>query len=359
MQHSTFNYPELTECLRENRPVVLATVIRTHGSTPQKAGSSALIEAGRILAGTVGGGMTESKVLQESQTALKKKKSGLFSFDLHGEIAKGSDSICGGGMTILLDAFPNLHLDVFRQLNDSLEQHIPGVLITRADKSNREKIEISRHWVTKTKQPDVPVDWDTEIGKVLSEMLENRGTFCQAIEATNPEAASDDLFFLEYIGPKPSLIIVGAGHIGCSLAHLGQFLGFEVTVWDDRPEYADRTQIPDADFVWSGPLDSVLEQLKIGADSYLVIVTRSHKDDAEALRKFISRPSAYLGMIGSKAKISQMKTAFLENGWASREQWERIFTPVGIDIGALTVDEIAVSIAAQLIQVRNKRCKTA
>lgn len=354
MKTSSFNYPELVEILQAKTPYVLATVLRTHGSTPQKAGSSALIGVNQLLAGTVGGGMTELKVIQKAQTILKSKKSGIFSFDLSGDLTKGSDSICGGGMTILLDAAPELHLPVFVQLKNSVEEWIPGILMTWIDETNPEEIKISRFWFSKTNQPQLPDHLRYGIEPVIAEMLEHSNdTSIQLIPVS--ETNTNGFVYLESIVSKPFLFIAGAGHIGRMLAQLGKFLGFEVTVWDDRPEYADKTQIPDADFVLSGSIDSVMEQIEIRDNSYLVIVTRGHKSDAEVLQKFIGTGAAYIGMIGSMAKVSQMKTAFLENGWASTEQWDRIFTPIGLDIGAQTVEEIALSIAAQLVKVRNQK----
>lgn len=354
MNASASIYPELIEILLQKTPCVLATVIKTQGSTPQKAGSSALIGINQLLAGTVGGGMTELKVIQQSQTIIESKKSGLFLFDLHGELAKGSDSICGGIMTILLDATPELHLPVFMQLKNSLEERRAGVLMTLVDESNPENIKINRFWLSETDR--IPIDLKREFEPVIYEMLQNPiVNFSRIIAMKRMGICTKGFAFLESIVPKPSLIIAGAGHIGRSLAKLGKFLGFKVTVWDDRLEYASKNQIPDADIVLCGSLDSSLEQIEIQNDTYLVIVTRGHKNDAEVLHEFISKPLAYIGMIGSKAKVSQMKTNFLENGWASTEQWERIFTPVGLDIGAQTVEEIAISIAAQLVQVRNQK----
>lgn len=355
MNTSSFNYPELVEILQSKTPCVLATVLRTHGSTPQKAGSSALIGVNRLLAGTVGGGMTELKVIQLTQTTLESKKSGIFSFDLSGDLTKGSDSICGGGMTILLDATPELHLPVFIQSKNSLEERRQGVLMTWIDESNQEKIKISRFWLSEI-NPQLPNNLGSKVEQVIAEMLEHlNDTSSRMIPLKDLEISNSGFIYLESIIPKPFLFIAGAGHIGRSLAQLGKFLDFEVTVWDDRPEYADKTQIPDADFVLSGSIDSVMEQIEIQDNSYLVIVTRGHKSDADVLRKFIGSGAAYIGMIGSKAKVCQMKTAFLENGWASNEQWNQIFTPIGLDIGAQTVEEISVSIAAQLMQVRNQR----
>jgi xanthine dehydrogenase accessory factor len=359
MKTSSCNYPELIDILDRKIPCMLATVIHTQGSTPQKAGSSALIGINQLLAGTVGGGMTELKVIQQSQNAFDSKKSGIFSFNLGGELTKGSDSICGGNMTVLLDAAPELHLPVFMQLRNSLGGRKAGVLMTLVDESDPENIKINRYWLSKTDRLQLPDDLRNMIEPVISEMLQNPMVDpCRMIPVKGKKICINGFAFLESIIAKPALVIAGAGHIGKSLAHLGKFLGFEVIVWDDRPEYADQTKISDADIVLSGTVDSSLGQIKIQEDSYLVIVTHGHKSDAEVLRKFISKPAAYVGMIGSKAKVSQLRMSFLENGWATPEQWEQIFTPIGLDIGALTVEEIALSIVAQLVKVRNQRKDT-
>jgi xanthine dehydrogenase accessory factor len=356
MKTTSLNYPELIEILHQKTPCVLATVIHTQGSTPQKAGSSALIGNNQLLAGTVGGGITELKVIQQAQSTIESKKSAVYSFNLGGDLTRGSDSICGGTMTVLLDATPELHLPVFMLLKSGLEQRRSGILMTLVDESNPENIKISRFWISKNDQLQLPNDLKFVIEPVISEMLENPNIDpYRMIPVKEMKTCTNGFAFLESIVPKPSLVIAGAGHIGQSLAQLGKFLGFEVTVWDDRPEYADKSQIPDADLVLSGVVDSTIDQMEIREDSYLVIVTRSHRGDAEVLRKFIGTNAAYIGMIGSKAKVSQMKTAFLENKWATTEQWNQINTPIGLDIAAQTVEEIAISIAAQLVQVRHQK----
>lgn len=350
MSSSICIYPELIALLQQQTECILATVISTQGSTPQKSGSSALICTSGLLAGTVGGGITERKVIQQAQFLLKTKKSGLFSYELHGEIFKGSESICGGNMTILLDARPDLHLPVFNQLKVSLDRRQKGVLLTLTDSSDLGDVKIVRQWIV---EKDLNLDQKIQdnIRPVISEMFRN--AHAEAILAINTLTKGFSL--VERILPKPSLIIAGAGHIGHSLAHLGKFLGFDVTVWDDRPEYANQNMFPGADVVLSGILDDSLGKISIQDDTYLVIVTRGHKSDAEVLRKFTGSNAAYIGMIGSKAKVAQMKALFLENTWATPEQWSRIFAPVGLYIGAQTVEEIAISIAAQLVKVKNQK----
>ena len=163
-----------------------------------------------------------------------------------------------------------------------------------------------------------------------------------------PDEEPASTFFLEPVFPPEQLIIAGAGHIGKALAHLGSMLGFDVTVIDDRQEFANSENLPDADHIIVKDIGDAMNELEKSNDTYVVIVTRGHKDDAAALKPCIGSDLAYTGMIGSKKKIAAMRTHFIENGWATSEQWDKIYAPVGLDIKSQTVEEIAVSIAAQL-----------
>jgi xanthine dehydrogenase accessory factor len=126
-----------------------------------------------------------------------------------------------------------------------------------------------------------------------------------------------------------------------------------VTVVDDRPEFANSGNIPDADTLITGDIAEAMEKIDKDRDTYAVIVTRGHKDDAAALRPCIGSSLAYTGMIGSRKKVASIRAEFLAKGWATEEQWNRIYAPIGLEIGSQTVEEIAVSIAAQLIKVRS------
>jgi xanthine dehydrogenase accessory factor len=150
-------------------------------------------------------------------------------------------------------------------------------------------------------------------------------------------------------------VIVGAGHIGRALAHLANLLDFEVTIIDDRSEFANSDNIPEADHIIVNDIGESLKKFKKNNDTYVVIVTRGHKDDAAALKPCIGSDLAYTGMIGSVNKIASMRVNFIESGWATAEQWDTVHTPVGLDIRSRTVEEIAVSIAAQLVLVRNSK----
>ena len=132
-------------------------------------------------------------------------------------------------------------------------------------------------------------------------------------------------------------------------------LDFEITVIDDRPEFANPENIPLANHIIADDIGKTIRRIDKTRDTFIVIVTRGHKDDSNALKACIDSDAAYIGMIGSKNKVALMRRDFIEKGWATQELWDKIYTPVGIDIGSKTVEEIAVSIAAQLIQVKNNK----
>lgn len=157
--------------------------------------------------------------------------------------------------------------------------------------------------------------------------------------------------FVEPLLPRPLLYIFGAGHIGLSLCEIAQLTGFEVVVWDDREAYANRERFPKASKVVVGPLDEVSSQLSQGESASIVIVTRGHRHDMDVLRWAVTTPAHYIGMIGSKRKVLMVYRA-LELEGISPEQFDRVHAPIGLDIGAQGPEEIAVSIAAELIAFR-------
>lgn len=159
--------------------------------------------------------------------------------------------------------------------------------------------------------------------------------------------------YLEVRRPVQELIIVGAGHIAQPLAHLGALLGFRVWVLDDRPDFATRERFPDAEHVLRADFDDPFRDAKLHERSHVLLVTRGHKYDyaclVRALR--VDPPPAYIGMIGSRRRVRATYVQLLDEGF-DRAQLDRIHAPVGLDVGAETPEEIAVSVAAELVKVR-------
>lgn len=156
---------------------------------------------------------------------------------------------------------------------------------------------------------------------------------------------------IEVVEAPARFVIVGGGHIGRALCAIGAMAGFSVTVIDDRPEYANQERFPEADHVICDDFEDALAALPSDTNSYFVMVTRGHKQDETSLRAVLSKPSAYVGMIGSKRRTSAVLLHLEDEGFA-REQLDRVHTPIGLDIGAETPEEIAVSIVAELIMTR-------
>jgi xanthine dehydrogenase accessory factor len=157
--------------------------------------------------------------------------------------------------------------------------------------------------------------------------------------------------FVEPVLPQPSAFIFGAGHISKSLCKVAGMAGFRTTVVDDREMFANRERFPDADEVIAAEYEQVFPSLEVNETGYLVIVTRGHRDDMRILKWAIQTPARYIAMIGSKRKvISVIKE--LEKEGIPRQAFERVFAPMGLEIGAITPEEIAVAVVAEMIAIR-------
>lgn len=332
---------------------VVATVVSTRGSAPQVAGSSALFNDNGLVAGTIGGGAVEKRIQEISAGRFTDRRSGYFHYNLKNDITRKEEPICGGQITILVDAAPARNHDVFRRMKESLSEKEPGILLTLVSDFNEENADIRRFWYTGKHDSGIPESYLRKAGPVIKEMMltADPDSYC-GIDLSE-ETGEHALLFLEPVFPAQKLIIAGAGHIGRALAHLGKLTGFEVTVIDDRPEYANRENIPDAHNFITQDVVGAIRELPKTPDTFVVIVTRGHKDDADALKECLGSDVAYLGMIGSKNKIIAMREDFIRKGWATPEQWAKLHSPIGIEINSRTVEEIAISIAAELIKVKN------
>ncbi len=159
--------------------------------------------------------------------------------------------------------------------------------------------------------------------------------------------------YIEPIEPAPQLYLVGAGHVSVEVARLAQLVGFRVHVVDDREKFANADRFPDAEIV----VDDIGEWLgraELPASAYVVVVTRGHRYDHEAMKHLAARPARYLGLIGSRAKVLRIFEALADDG-VPTDRLAAVHAPIGLDIGAVTPAEIAVSIVAELVAVRSGR----
>ena len=157
--------------------------------------------------------------------------------------------------------------------------------------------------------------------------------------------------YIEPVKQDPALYIIGAGHIACQLASLAHNVGFQVHVIDDREKFANRERFPDAKEIVVDSIPDWLHRTKLPSSSYAVIVTRGHRHDLDALRELVPRDIHYIGLIGSRAKITKIFEVLDSEGIPS-DHLQRVHAPIGLDIGAVTPQEIAVSITSELIAIK-------
>ena len=153
---------------------------------------------------------------------------------------------------------------------------------------------------------------------------------------------------IEPITRRPTLYIMGAGHVGQALSGIGRIVGFRTVVVDDREKYANKTRFADADEILVSDFGEIADKVKVDKSSYVVIVTRGHQHDKTVLKAFIHSNAIYVGMIGSRKKVKEVFQSLIQEG-VEKKLLDRVYSPIGLDIGAQTASEIAVSIMAEII----------
>jgi xanthine dehydrogenase accessory factor len=307
-------FRRLAEILRQNRMAVLATVIETKGSTPREIGAKMIVcETGDIF-GTIGGGAGEAKVVETAKTVLQSGEKQAVEIDLTTLQAEG---ICGGKMRVWLEKWQGAEsLRLVNQILANLENGQSTILATPFNQ------QISPYLLTENELP-----------------LKNA--------------------FVERVEPLPVLLIVGAGHVGIELAKIAANIGFEIVVQDERPEWANPENYPNAKEILNESVETAIKLFANQPELFIALLTRGFDYDVQALTAILhlKKSCAYLGMIGSERRVREVFRELEKRGF-SKNELKGIRAPIGLKIGALTPAEIAVSIAAELISVRRglKNC---
>jgi len=336
--------------LEQGEGIVLATIISNEGSTPRTAGTKMIVRKNGDSIGTVGGGSVEADVLNCANNVFDSKHALVRSFDMTSDRLSGADMICGGRLKIFveyLDPEPET-LNLFKTIRETLQRGRKCILTT-ALLDLKEIPASPRRFLlpdegTMNGDFPYPLSW----ADILKERM-NRTKYAMMLPI------EDVIFFLEPFCENGVLYIFGAGHVSRHTAIYGDMVGFRTIVLDDRKEFADKEHFPEqAEVQVISGFESCFDGLAIDENSYLVIVTRGHLYDKVVLERALKTQAGYIGMIGSKRKRDSIYKALLKGGFTD-DDLKRVYCPIGMDIGAETPEEIAVSIIAETIKIRSLR----
>ncbi len=315
---------------------MVATIIATDGSTPAPALSKMVVTKGNWI-GTVGGGCMEADVVEAARSMETEKKAGILKFTLN-EDDMIHGLICGGSLHVLIEPVTQKDIFFYNEIAGTRNSGTDCVIGTRFSNGTiAEKILV--------KSGDTMAQSRAELTDAAQRAFDRTET--QRITIPDGE------WVLEPIPGQPELILFGAGHVSKFIARAASSAGFRVIIVDDRTQYANKERFPDADEIIVTEYHEISNRISLRSSSYVVIVTRGHQSDEDILAHVINHPVKYIGMIGSKRKIFATYEHLVERG-IPPETLGHVHAPMGLDIGASSPEEIAISVVAELISIRRK-----
>lgn len=332
--------------LKQYESFVFTMIMDQSGSTPRGAGAKMLVRENEQIFGTIGGGLVEAQVQELVKEIFKNKKPIVKNFNLNKKEAAEMHMICGGDLRLLafyVDASDPKSLAFYQAICDGLQKNKKSWLVTIIDGEN----EVCQCIIKND-------------GTILGELKENidRETIKKHALTTKKHEVlineKNQTIIFELFGDMSKAYICGAGHVAYKTQPLLNNVGFHTVVIDDREKFANKERFPKADEIFVlDSFEGVFDKMDIDQDSYIIIVTRGHEFDKTVLSQAMKTDAAYIGMIGSRTKIDGIYKTLLEEGFTMNDI-QKIHSPIGIAIQADTPEEIAVSITAELIQVRAK-----
>lgn len=336
--------------LARGETIVLAGITSQQGSTPRTAGTRMMIARGGKQVGTIGGGLLEGEVIEQSVKLLDGGPARLERFDLRHTDMAAMDMICGGNLEVLLDPFPPTAQNValFDRWRQMAAQGEAGAFVTAIRRGDGPIDQVHHALV----QDDGTVLGDLPLTPGDIETLIRSGLETRTMQKMVVEAHS---VILEPILKSRTLFILGAGHVAQPTAHMAALAGFRVVVLDDRDAFANTARFPDAHTVCVLPdLECPFSDFVVDRDCFIVIVTRGHLYDKAVLARSLCTEARYIGMIGSRRKRDAIFRDLKSEGF-DEKALQRVHSPIGLNIGAETPEEIAVSIVAEIINVAAER----
>ncbi len=344
---------EAVDLLERKQPCVLATVVHTKGSTPQKPGAKLLVRQDGSGVGTLGGGCVEGDIWFAAKEILRRKGGPEYrDYLLNEDIAARDGLVCGGTMYFFLEPFwePQDFLDYGHEMLQAYESGNPvavAMVVKTADGRGYPgaKILLKEDGSTLGSLGDAELD---EIALDGARGVADLGT--NEYIATQFGAE----LYVEGFTTPPTLVLVGGGHVAKATYNLAMLLGFRIYVVDDRAQFANPERFPGAeDTIVVPDYTKAMDKVPVNANTFIVIATRGHWFDDLALESAVRTPAQYVGLLGSRRKTIMIYQRLIQLG-VPVERLMDVHAPIGLDIGALTPEELAVSIMSEIIMRRHR-----
>ncbi len=338
---------EALRLMEKNEPCVLATVVRTKGMTPQKAGAKLLIRQDGSGVGTLGGGCVEGDIWFYAKEMLREKSGPQFrDYFLNEDIVAKDGLVCGGTMYFYVEPlWPNSeYLSVANEIVKAYAGAAPISVATIVfHPTNKQKIG-TRLLIHED---------GSASGSLGNEKLQEQVVKVGRAAATfgkNEYVVGEDgsEVYVEGFTTPPALAILGGGHVGRAVYNLAVTLGFRIYIADDRPEFSNKERFPMAEQTVVADFDKALSGMPINFNTFILVATRGHRYDDLATLAAVNTPARYIGLLGSKRKNLMIFRDLLKQG-VPLDRIQKINAPVGLNIGALTPEELAVSIMGEII----------
>lgn len=329
-------FKEIVHGLDAGRPSLLAVIVHSSGSTPRSPGACMLILPDGSTLGTVGGGISEYQALCRGRELLAAGENGTARYVLRSGDAESNGMVCGGEATVFFRCFtPGREADagLCRAALDCLERDEDAWLFINLSPEHQGELGLYSASSGPLGCARLPADIASLPAKAAILETPEGQLFCQSLVRAG------------------RVYVFGGGHVSQALVPLLTTTGFRCTVFDDRPEFLTPQLFPTAEARILGDFGNIGAFITVTSRDFLVIMTRGHRHDYALQTQALATPACYIGVIGSRQKAALGRARLLADGF-SPEEAGRIFCPVGLDIGAETPAEIAVSVAGQMIACR-------
>ena len=343
-------FDDIEKLAQAEKRVAMATLVATRGTSPKREGAKMWVgEEGRILGSVTIGGCVDARVIAESEQALSSFKSKLVEMKLANEDAWEIGFSCAGDLDVLIEPVdltnPNNVLELYRVVRAAVDRGKRAVLVTSLRESSSKLLVIEDG---ETSGSLGTPELDHEAQTLALELMKRRASSTVSL---GPDSHPT---FFEVHGPPPTLIVFGASHVAMPLVSLAHDLGLKTVVVDGRPRFATQERFPDVDQLLIGIPSEIAETLAYTSSTFVVLTAHDYKYDLPVLKVVLPARPAYVGLLGSKRRGQAIKE-FLRDGGMDQALLDQLHVPTGLDIGADTAAEIALSILAEAVAIKSGR----